>query len=99
MAGQSLKQSLQRCKKFLGAIAGRSWIPVAACAAGKSTAISAKMNRLAQASSKVDRVRLLLSTLMRTHASSIEVKPFTVRLHFHGDLDFFSRIKNSSQDC
>ena len=26
---------------------------------------------------------------MRTHASSIEVKPFTVRLHFHGDLDFF----------
>ena len=26
---------------------------------------------------------------MPTHGSSIDVRPFTVRLHFHGDLDFF----------
>jgi uncharacterized protein with PIN domain len=26
---------------------------------------------------------------MRTRGSSIDVKPFSVRLHFHGDLDFF----------
>ena len=47
------------------------------------------MNRLAQASSKVDRERLLLNTLTLMHGSLIEVKPFAVRLHFHGDLDFF----------
>src|SRR5207244_10330085 len=36
-----------------------------------------------------------LNTLMPTHGLSIDVKPFSVRLHFHGDLDFFlgSRIR------
>jgi uncharacterized protein with PIN domain len=30
---------------------------------------------------------------MPTHGSSIDVKPFLVRLHFHGDLDFFLRSR------
>jgi uncharacterized protein len=30
---------------------------------------------------------------MRTHESLIDVKPFTVRLHFHGNLDFFLGLR------
>jgi uncharacterized protein with PIN domain len=35
---------------------------------------------------------------MRMHGSSIDVKPFSIRLHFHGDLDFFlgSRTRRRS---
>ena len=71
---------------------------MAACAAGKWTAISAKMNRLAQASSKVDRERLLLNTLTLMHESSIDVRPFSVRLSFHGDLDFFLPSRTRRKD-
>lgn len=34
-------------------------------------------------------MRLLLNTLTQTRESLIDVKPFSVRLHVHGDLDFF----------
>src|SRR5439155_2203134 len=61
----------------------KSWIPVAACAGGKSIVISAKMNRWDRASSKVARVRPPLSTLTPTRGSRINVKPFTVRLHIN----------------
>jgi len=71
---------------------------VAACAAGKWTAISAKMNRLAQASSKVDRERLLLNTLTLMHESSIDVRPFSVRLSLHGNLDFFLPPRTRRKD-
>src|SRR2546421_338806 len=91
-----LRQPLLKCRRYLAAIAGESWTPVGACAAGKSTAISAKTNRLDPASFKVDRVRPLLNTLMPTHASSIDVKPFSVRLNFHGDLGFFLRSRTRS---
>src|SRR5206468_4106765 len=86
------------CKRSLAALDGKSWIPVAACAAGKWTAISAKMNRLAQASSKVDRERLLLNTLTLMHESSIDVRPFSVRLSLHGDLDFFLPSRTRRKD-
>ena len=33
---------------------------------------------------------------MPTHASSIDVKPFSVRLNFHGDLGFFLRSRTRS---
>jgi uncharacterized protein with PIN domain len=36
-------------------------------------------------------VQLLSSTLTPTRESPIDVKPFTVRLNLHGDLDFFVR--------
>src|SRR5882762_5371243 len=85
----SSRHLLRRCKRSLAAIAGRSWILVAACAAGRSTATSAKMNLLARASSGVGRVQLLSSTLTPTHESLIDVKPFSVRLNLHGDLNFF----------
>ena len=71
---------------------------MAACAGGKSTAISAKMNRLAQASSKVDRERLLLNTLTLMHESSIDVRPFSVRLSLHGNLDFFLPPRTRRKD-
>src|SRR5437763_1481104 len=79
----------QRCKRSLVALGGRLWIRAAACADGKSTAISEKTNLLARGSYKVGRVRLLSNTRMPTHASSIDLKPFSVRLHVYGDLDFF----------
>ena len=60
-----------------------------ACAAGKSTVISVKTNLSVPASYKAGRVRLLLSTRTPTHESLIDVKPFSIRLHVHGDLDFF----------
>ena len=41
---------LPKCKKSLAALDGRSWIPAAVCAAGKSIAITAKTNRLVPAS-------------------------------------------------
>src|SRR5262249_40580902 len=88
----------QRCKKSLAALAGRLWIRAAVCADGKSTAISEKTNLSARASYKVGRVRLLSNTRMPTRASLIDLKPFSVRLHVHGDLDFFlgrSRTRRS----
>src|SRR4029077_13111097 len=82
----------------LAAIGGRLWILVAACVGGKSTAILAKTNPLVPASFRVDPVRPLLNTLMPTHTSSIDVKPFSVRINLHGDLDFFlpTRIRRKS---
>jgi uncharacterized protein with PIN domain len=56
------------------------------------------MNRLAQASSKVDRERLLLNTLTLTRESSIDVRPFSVRLSLHGDLDFFLPSRTRRKD-
>jgi uncharacterized protein with PIN domain len=49
------------------------------------------MSRSGQANSWDDRVQLLSSTLTPTRESRIDVKPFTVRLNLHGDLDFFLR--------
>ena len=49
------------------------------------------MSRWDLASSWGDRVQLPSSTLTRTRESRIDVKPFTVRLNLHGDLDFFLR--------
>src|SRR5205809_82576 len=86
-----LRRPLRRCKRSLAAVVGKSWTPAAACAGGRSTAISAKTNRLGPASFRVDRVRPLLNTLMPTRASSIDIKPFSVRLKLHGDLQFFLR--------
>jgi uncharacterized protein len=43
------------------------------------------------ASSWGDRAQLRSSTLTLTRESRIDVKPFTVRLKLHGDLDFFLR--------
>src|SRR5689334_24931893 len=48
---------------------------LAACAAGKSTVISAKTNLSVPASHKAGRVRLLLNTLTPMHESLIDVKP------------------------
>ncbi|PYI99379.1 MAG: twitching motility protein PilT [Verrucomicrobia bacterium] len=56
------------------------------------------MNRLAQASSKVDRERLLLNTLTLMHESSIDVRPFSVRLSLHGNLDFFLPPRTRRKD-
>src|SRR6266536_4539695 len=79
----------QRCKTSLAARGGRSWTQVAGCGAGKSTAILAKTNLSVRASYRGGRVRLLLNTLTPTRESPIDVKPFSVRLNLHGDLDFF----------
>src|SRR5438132_6069424 len=79
----------QRCKKSLAARGGRSWTQVAGCGAGKSTAILAKTNLSVRASYRGGRVRLLLNTITPTRESSIDVKPFSVRLDLNGDLDFF----------
>jgi hypothetical protein len=49
----------------------------------------AKTNLSARASYKVGRARPLSNTHMPTRALSIDLKPFSVRLHVHGDLDFF----------
>jgi uncharacterized protein with PIN domain len=73
----------------LAALGGRSWIRAADCGDGKSIVISAKTNLLARGSYKVGRVQLPSNTRMPTHASSIDLKPFSVRLHVYGDLDFF----------
>src|SRR5437870_11431630 len=56
------------------------------------------MNRLAQASSKVDRERLLLNTLTLMPESSIDVRPFSVRLSLRGDLDFFLSSRTRRKD-
>ena len=87
----------QKFRKFLAATGGKSWIQAAASAVGKSIVISAKMNRSVPASSKVARARLRLSTLTRARESRINVKPFTVRLCFRGDLDFFLRSKTRNR--
>jgi uncharacterized protein with PIN domain len=49
------------------------------------------MSRSGLANSWGGRVQLPSSTLTPTHESRIDVKPFTVRLNLHGDLDFFLR--------
>src|SRR5215472_401789 len=97
VAAQLYRPPRQNFRRFLAAIAGKSWIPAVACDGGKSIVISAKMNRSARASSKVARVRPPLSTLTRTRGSRINVKPFAVRLRFRGDLDFFLRSKTQSR--
>src|SRR5207248_8768157 len=40
----------------------------------------------------------LSNTRMPTRALSIDLKPFSVRLHFHGDLDFFLGRTRSRRD-
>jgi uncharacterized protein len=79
------------CRRCFAAIDGRSWIPVAACAGGKSIAITEKMSLSGLANSWGDHAQLRSSTLTLTRESRIDVKPFTVRLRLHGDLDFFLR--------
>ena len=61
------------------------------CADGRSTAITEKMSRLDRANSWAGRGQLPSSTLTPKRESQIDVKPFTVRLNLHGDLDFFVR--------
>src|SRR6184192_3964489 len=77
--------------RYFAAIDGRSWIPEAVCAGGRSTAITEKMSLSGPASSWGDRAQRRLSTLTPKRESWIDVNPFTVRLHLHGDLDFFLR--------
>src|SRR4030095_14282259 len=79
------------CKRYSAAIDGKSWIPEAACAGGRSTAITEKTSLSGLASSWGDRAQLRSSTLTLTRASRIDVKPFAIRLKWHGDLDFFLR--------
>ena len=55
------------------------------------------MNRSGPASSRVARVRPRLSTLTRARESLIDVKLFTVRICFRGDLDFFLPSKNRTR--
>ncbi len=62
-----------------------------ACAVGRSTAITEKMSLSGRAGSWVGRAQLPSNTLTPTRESRIDVKPFTVRLNLHGDLDFFLR--------
>src|SRR5206468_10648827 len=83
------RQRPRNFRESSGAAAGRSWIPAPACGNGRSIVISAKMNRSGPASSKVVRVRLPLSTHTPARESQIDVKPFKVRLHFHGNLSVF----------
>jgi uncharacterized protein len=77
------------CRRFFAAIDGRSWTLAAACAGGRLIATTAKMSRWGLANSWGDRAQLPSSTLTPTHESRIDVKPFTVRVNLHGDLDFF----------
>jgi uncharacterized protein len=49
------------------------------------------MNRSVLANPWDDHAQLPSSTLTPTRESRIDVKPFTVRLDLHGDLDFFQR--------
>src|SRR6266496_4586440 len=76
-------------RRYFAAIDGRSWIPEAVCAGGRSTAITEKMSLSGPASSWGDRAQRRLSTLTPKRESWIDVNPFTVRLDLHGDLDFF----------
>ena len=85
------------CKRYSAAIDGKSWIPEAACAGGRSTAITEKTSLSGLASSWGDRAQLRSSTLTLTRESRIDVKPFTVRLKLHGDLEFFLRSGARSQ--
>jgi uncharacterized protein len=79
------------CRRSFAAIDGKSWIPEAACAGGRSTAITEKMSLWGLANSWGDRAQLRSSTPTPTHELRIDVKPFAVRLKLHGDLDFFLR--------
>src|SRR5262249_54958242 len=76
---------------------GKLWTPVAACDAGKSTAIMEKMNLSAPASLWGDRVRLPSSTRTPPRESRISVRPFAVQLNFHGDLEFFVQSRTSGR--
>src|SRR5919197_95460 len=88
---QLSKPSLQTCRRYFAATDGRLWILAAVCAGGRSIAITEKMNPSGLANSWGDHVPLPSSTLTQTRESRIDVKPFTVRLNLHGDLDFFLR--------
>lgn len=91
VVGRSSRLNLRRCKRCFTAADGKSWTRAVACAAGRLIATSEKMNRSAQANSWAGHAQLRLSMLTRTRGSRSEVKPFTVRLYLHGDLDFFLR--------
>jgi uncharacterized protein with PIN domain len=77
------------CKRCFEAIDGRLWIPAAVCAGGRWTAITEKMSLSDLASPWGDRARLPSNTLTLRCESLTNVKPFPVRLNFHGNLDFF----------
>ena len=89
--GAIVETELRTWRRYSAAIDGRSWIPEAVCAGGRSTAITEKMSLSGRASSWGDRAQLRLSTLTPKRESRIDVNPFTVRLNLHGDLDFFLR--------
>src|SRR5689334_17863689 len=65
---QSWRLRRQQCERFLAAAGGKLWIPVAACADGKSTVILEKMNRSDPANSWRARERRRSSTLTRPRA-------------------------------
>src|SRR5437667_92907 len=69
VTGQSLRRSLQRCKKSSAALGGRLWIPEVVCGDGKWTVTTAKMSRSDQVNSWDDRVQPPLSTLTPTRES------------------------------
>jgi uncharacterized protein len=83
--------SRRTCRRYFAAIDGRSWIPAAVCADGRSIAITERMSLSGRANSWGGRERLPSSTHTLTRESRIDVDPFTVRLNLHGDLDFFVR--------
>jgi uncharacterized protein len=85
------RPSRRTCRRYFAAIDGRSWIPAAVCADGRSIAITERMSLSGRANSWGGRERLPSSTHTPTRESRIDVDPFTVRLNLHGDLDFFVR--------
>src|SRR5262245_38787905 len=87
------RPSLRTCRRFFAAIDGRSWIRAAVCAVGRWTVITEKMSLSGRASSWGGRAQRRSNTLTPPRESPIDVDPFTVRLHFHGDLDFFDRSR------
>src|ERR1051325_5340510 len=74
------RRLLQRYRKSLAALGGKSWTPAVDCVAGKSIVISARTNLWGRANYKAGLVQLLLNTLTLTRESSIDVKPFTLHL-------------------
>jgi hypothetical protein len=67
--GATIETSSPEVQKVFGSTRWRSWIPVADCAAGTSSAILAKSNRSDPASSRGDRVPRLSNTLTQTFGS------------------------------
>src|SRR5437667_12608016 len=76
-------------RKFSEVIAGKSWTPAAVSGDGKSIVISARMNHSGLESSRVVLARPLSNTPTLEHGFCIDVKPFTIRLNFFGDLGPF----------